>query len=591
MFKKMSKLQKRTFLMCFIGIFCSLIILLPNVQRQIAKFMIEVVMNEVMTDEALHWWMNGLSLFGIPLFWCFVLGIIGIIIFLYLPIPITQRIREIFGLAKGSSLAILKETFGNRQAWKSIGWLFFALIVSYSAILRANINYLDDMWRAWYGYYGFVYQRYISGFLAFLVHSFIPFPTDISPLPQLFAALILAIGGYMLTVVLVGPGRQKWYAYIPSLLLGLSPYFLENFSFKFDAPYMALSISVLIFPFLFRKNNLAFLFTSILSTMVCAMTYQSSTGVYILIAATIVLFDWMDGKEFKQIFHFAINAIIGFCFALIFFKAVFVTPNNSGYVTTTMLSLSEIFPGILRNLKNYWTLIISDYQGSIFTFFVVMLCILVFVGALQKKKNHHRCSQLFFVILWLLFVCIFFVGVYLVLEKPLYRARGFTGFGCLLAVIAFTAIHLQNKKGLRTLAVLVAILLTYFCTTFALAYGNVLADQKQYTHFRESAIMQDISEHLPLDSGEYLLHVEGNIPYVAPTEQNTRRQLPLLVRLMSDDVGHGVWETFGLKYKGLQFDEERSNQTVFSKDELPLLVDTSLHTIYSDGEKILVVVK
>lgn len=176
----------------------------------------------------------------------------------------------------------MKQVIQNvKQIKKTIGILVFIYTLGISAIIRANYNYIDDIGRVRYGYKGWDnFSRYTTSFLSSFIHVS-TYLTDISPLPQFLAVVILAFSGSIIIFIVT----KKYYFSILSAIamvpLGLSPYFLECLSYKYDSPYMALSILASVFPLLFYECSL---FIYAVVTVVCILimctTYQAASGIY-----------------------------------------------------------------------------------------------------------------------------------------------------------------------------------------------------------------------------------------------------------------------------------------------------------------------
>ena len=67
-------------------------------------------------------------------------------------------------------------------------------LVASWAIIRANFSYVDDIGRTYAGYHGWLdWSRWSTEALATLVHAGWHL-TDISPLPQIMACVIMASG-------------------------------------------------------------------------------------------------------------------------------------------------------------------------------------------------------------------------------------------------------------------------------------------------------------------------------------------------------------------------------------------------------------
>ena len=131
--------------------------------------------------------------------------------------------------------------------------IIFAIAII--AIIRADYYYVDDAKRAAEGVAGWVnFSRYITEFLAPILHAD-TYLTDISPLPQLLAVCIMAITGVIVLYIYKNEKKFSIWEVIAVIPLGLSPYFLECLTFKYDAPYMALSVLASVVPLLFRKKK------------------------------------------------------------------------------------------------------------------------------------------------------------------------------------------------------------------------------------------------------------------------------------------------------------------------------------------------
>lgn len=128
-------------------------------------------------------------------------------------------------------------------------------ILGISAILRANINFSDDIGRVFEGYQAWeAFSRYLSNFLSGIIHAD-SFLSDISPLTQLIACVLLAAASVTVLYLITGRTRFSVWEYAAVLPLGLSPYMLECLSYKYDAPYMALSVLFSVLPLLAARNN------------------------------------------------------------------------------------------------------------------------------------------------------------------------------------------------------------------------------------------------------------------------------------------------------------------------------------------------
>jgi hypothetical protein len=470
------------------------------------------------------------------------------------------------------------------------------------ALFRANFYYIDDLGRTLDGYIRmWPESRYVSQILGLIVHADFNI-NDISPLPQLLAVLFVAAASVLLVYVL-NNGKITLSGLIASIPLGLSPYFLACFSFKYDAPYMALSVLASIVPFLFIQNNRAFITSSILALWVMCMTYQASSGIYVMLALMIACREWNNGqKSGKEIGVFIGIASVSFCAALIMFRIFLIHPSG-GYNGSAMFGLSRMMPGVFVNFCHYVSYINSDFAltwkaGAVF------ICLLYII--METKQSVH--NKLIVAVVLVITLCVIFAvsfGAYLVLEKPQYNPRGIYGFGIFIALVT---ISISSKKYKVNMAAVIA--LNWCFIVFAFTYGNALADQKRYTDFRTEILLNDLKQIFPQGPTEdMMLQLQGDVGY-APSVQHIADHYPVITRLVPVLL-FGPKNTFGMYYL-LQYSnwgmKKMYNYKSISQDfntgmasdfiagdfmllDLPVKLDTSYHTIRADDERILVILK
>ena len=255
-----------------------------------------------------------------------------------------KKIKEKFPVSS------IKIDLNKKEFISSVLFLSIIYVLAISSIIRANFSYIDDLRRSIEGNaLGGSFSRHISNFLGYFIHA--GGITDISPLPQLVACFILAITGFLLVKIICN--KTNYWLLIASLPLGISPYFLECFSYKFDAPYMAISILASVFPFIFmNKNRWLFSVICLLSTLVMTMTYQAASGIFLMLTLY-VFFTNLNYKRttLKKNFIFLCISLISFCVAILMFRLWFMTPNESGsYVSTEMTKFTNLITVFLHNL-------------------------------------------------------------------------------------------------------------------------------------------------------------------------------------------------------------------------------------------------
>ena len=133
--------------------------------------------------------------------------------------------------------------------------------------------------------------------MSFFFHGNI-YLTDISPLLQIIAIIILATASTILVYVFKNNNKFTFVDYLSAMPIVLCPYFLQCISYKFDAAYMAISIIAAIAPMLLcnfkdksKFNYIGLLVGTFFSTIIVCTTYQVSLGILpIVVVFTIVFY-------------------------------------------------------------------------------------------------------------------------------------------------------------------------------------------------------------------------------------------------------------------------------------------------------------
>lgn len=461
-------------------------------------------------------------------------------------------------------------------------WIFTAIyLVAVSAILRANFFYHDDIQRACWGWPNWGFSRHVSNGLSKFLHAG-SYLTDISPLPQLLAVLIIAFTSVLCIHLITGSKKIGFWQIIAAVPIGLSPYFLECLSFKFDAPYMALSVLFSVLPLLWC-NASRYLY--VLSTAVCTVamssSYQASSGIFPMLVVILGVCRWTSGEKLWQVMRFYLISAVGFLAGLLLYRQFFMEELNA-YATTAMPPLAELLPSAIANYKRY---IVHFLQGFtlpwLVTAFVICVCFLVTVVRASKRNKLLTLLVTGFSMI-IMFLLAF--GVYPFLVEPLFYPRAMYGIGCFLAFLGIWAVSAVPKGYLTKIA---CFGLSWAFFVFALTFGNALDVQARYTDFRISEVVDDLAACETLASEEPVtLQITGSIGY-APGLESMITAFPMIEKLVPVTFrGDGWWGEFGIRYYyGLP--EFRFAETYDPpEEELPLVIDQYYHTIRADEDYI-----
>lgn len=573
---KQNNIKNCVIIICLLWIIACLILLIPQIRQIIIKITEQFFLGRALADHAM--WhrvlfrtsING-SIFGGLFLFCFLFdNKKHIVNKIQIAVYLTYSINEIQKfLRKDIVFAILC----------MFGLYTFAII----SIIRADFLYIDDFERIFYGNIIWrVNSRYISDFLAIFLHADTRI-TDISPLPQLIAVLFIAIASVLL-VYITSDGKVTKTTCFLALPIGVNPYILQCYSYKFDAPYMTLSILASIVPFLFKRNNIAFSISSIISLLIMCMTYQASSGIYIIIVIMLCFRAWNEQRKTnKEIIRFAVISTSSYCASMIFFRS-FLMKRHDTYISTDIFPIHELFSGIVNNFISYMKFVNEDF-GFIWKFLLLILCLTFIIASILLTKR-NKIAALALSLAAVTAMCVMSFGVYLALTKPLSYPRAMYGFGVFIACIAVYLSSIPKK-----IVLLPAVLLYWCFFVFSFTYGNALSEQKRYNNFRTEILLHDLSTIFPNKTEEPLQVKLVNSEGFAPSIQNIARRNPVIRRLVPLYLDGGFWYWWmsfqSLRHYNFNLQEDES----IEEDGLDNIFDTYYHTIKTDGRKVLVILK
>ena len=505
-----------------------------------------------------------------------------IFIFLSSMTIILYILMERFSIVKKTVIDGINElvTYNYRKFASAFFFMFALYTLGIVSIIRANFSYSDDLGRSITGNLGWLGQsRYLSNVFGILLHANVRI-NDISPLNQLLAAAFVAAASVIVVNVVSG-GKASKLMLFASLPIGLSPWFLGCFSFKFDSSWMALSVLASVFPFLFIRNYFLFSACSIISLWIMSMTYQVSSGIYILVVIAICLKQWNEGTlPDKEIFKFAAVSAASYCAAMILFRAVFMA-QFAGYVNTDVYPASQMFSGIFYNLSAYIDSLKTNI-GFLWKTLLLLSGIMFLVKTVLYSKRNKGISLLVSLLAIILMFVLSF-GVYLFLQKPLFGPRSMYSLGVFIAILGICSV---SGKG-KVFAV-PALVLCWCFFVFSFSYGNVLAEQKRYIDFRVEMLMHDLSILFPARSEKAIpIRIKNSAGYT-PVINNIAAKNPIIKQLVPVYLEESIWT---YEYLADYFNFNLQDGHNLEDEGLELLLDTYYHTIKAGNGKIFVIIK
>lgn len=543
----------------------------PFVQRFAVEF-VEKLKNDDINDP---FWMKQMSAFGI-------MGILFILAFDFF--FITQKGCEIIKNFVSETREIITCIKQNKK------YLFILMglyTLSYFTIIRANFAniIIDDMGRQiegvreWMNFY-----RYIDEIGSIFIHTSKRL-MDIAPLTQFIAIFFLSLSSFF-AIKIFNKDKFTIPACFISLLIGIFPYFLANVSYRYDSPYMALSVLASIIPFLFFNKKDTFIFTSVICLLIMCMTYQASSGIYIMMSVLCVIYKWLLDKEnFKEILKTTGICILCFCVTLFSFYKIFSISSETEIYVDESINIAAIIP----NCINYIKVFLQDFNKTPILIFSVLI-ILLSVILLIKNSKQKKAVSIPAVIILVLFSIPLSFGIYIALGNPSHDPRGMYGIGILIALLSIILYNQlsSNPKVIRIISYIFLTCFIYSNLVFSFAYGNAQAEQKNYINFRATLLLNDLANIVEESDEPAQFVFKGDIGHAAIV-QNMIKVYPVMGSMVDTGLKMDRYSTFVLESLNF-FTLVSGSQEEFTED-FPIVFENQYHRIQKKGNKYIVTYK
>ena len=457
--------------------------------------------------------------------------------------------------------------------------IFGIYLMAYLSIFRSDFNYLDDLGRKHTGYHGWLdWSRWFTQIISNFVHADL-YLADISPLPQILASFLMAVGSWILIQIFRRERPVKLGNIVAASFVGVTPYFLGIISYKYDSPYMAFSFFVSTIPFLFyKKGKIIYMSISFVCLILMCTSYQASSGVYLLIVLFLAGHEWNAGIRICENIKFVVCSAISYISALGAYWAFLMRPNG-----VSTFSLDHFVEEVTRKYISFYSKVGTDFK-PLWLILIAILILLFLISFIMESKINKVLAGSIGLIMVLLGSAMTF-GMYLIISLEKYDARAMYALGVYFALLAISISFSKLHYSLRYIHI--ALFWCFF--TFSLAYGNALSAQQTYLDYRVLLIADDLNSMDMMKTNEKKrIQIKGDIGF-APVVENMSFGYEMLERLIPTGMGEGYWGGYYLlNYFNIPNIEQGDKMDV---EEMELLCDSMYHMIYGKENEILIVLK
>ena len=380
--------------------------------------------------------------------------------------------------------------FNNLKGYIKRNKFVLSLILGVYLLVNINISlaeypYIDDIGRQVLGYTGFSehYSRYLSEFSARLIQGGTHL-TDPGLTTNIISAFILTFASTILLFVLFPSKKVTPVLALASTVIGINPWFLEPLSFRFDNPFMSLSILVSILPFIFWESR----------NLMCN-SYQASSGIYILMTLTLLFLEVVySGKlNIKSL----VCSILSYVGGMVLYKIQITIKPPIFADQGSIPSLLHLPSIMLANAKGYLKNIYLQSTKVWILLFLVILILLVFNIISSSKQK--KIVSLAFTFAWLALGSILSYGSYLILSEQFYllRPRYEYGLGVFSSIVLVVSLGITNRnKIINVLKSVFSSLLVFYFLAFSFIYVSNLKQQNNTFEVQSAMLGNSLNKYL-----------------------------------------------------------------------------------------------
>ncbi|UOC10495.1 glucosyltransferase domain-containing protein [Streptococcus equinus] len=471
--------------------------------------------------------------------------------------------------------------------------IFFLYTFATCSIGIVNYPYIDDIARRVEGVGNFAahYSRYLSEYASYVVQGSHHL-TDTGLTTFVLSAIILTTSSSIVLFVLFKGGRVSWISAFGSIFIGINPWFIECLSFRFDAPYICLSVLCSVLPFvLYESRNFFYFIVAVVGVFLMCNSYQGSSGIFIVMLLTLLYRDYIDNSNIFELIKRAVISGLAYVSAmLIYFIETKFNPELSLRGDTTSIAKLEEMPyAIYNNLRTYFLTLKSQSTHLWLLMAIILIISTILLGILKGKKT--KLLSILASILYILTCSIMSLGVYMFFSTPLasVRPRYEYGFAFFIGILMIMLAESTSCKIVNYLKGSTVILLTYYSLSFSFIYASALDIQKESFEYS--------SEMLATDLNDYLTD-ENKVVYISslfkdsPVYLNTQSTYPILGSLIPSNTSLYWPNLLWFKtFTSLDVDLVGFDFNTINMSELELLESNKLWNIYKYNGEIYVYTK
>lgn len=489
----------------------------------------------------------------------------------------------------------ISEWLDKELTGRQVGLLFlFATLLYILPLILADFPYIDDNWRALAAGTGWAQEGRLFAQWFYNLLTFSGAAPNIFPLPLLIATLAMS---WALTRLTFHYFPEPTFTHCLVLLpLWYNPFFLQNLSYQYDGPTMALSLVAVIYAITFQSPS------RIQQLLIPAALIALAIGLYQVsfnVLLGLCCLEWLRGANDKLAWPAWWRLIgckvvqIGLA-GLIYYATAyaFMTQSRTSLLNWAAAPLLQIETNASRVLEK---IVLLFHGGFAWVFAALLLCAVAGAVRVGRRVVERAGTGLEKTIIGLLCLLLLPILMMLVPGASLFfrdfneGARTLMGFAVVLVLLFYLShralARVHGKLPLLLLVPLLAML------SLSFAYGRVLTLQKTFATNALSALSADIASRPALREAKRIYMSVTYSDHWLVSAAGSFKQMPVLHYLLNIDFYMLAENLPKAGITNVVREKERRNATLVGYQGYPPLVDSLFYRIYLLGDYGFIVMK
>ncbi|WP_276349312.1 glucosyltransferase domain-containing protein [Enterobacter hormaechei] len=444
-------------------------------------------------------------------------------------------------------------------------------------IILANFYYVDDLARSVAGYArwsdnGRPLAEYIIKGMSFGGRVI-----DLAPLPLILSVLVVVLSGYYYCFKAGIEGRVT--VAITSVSLLISPFYLQNISYRFDVFTMSLSVAACVTSaavLLNRSGYVRFLLSGLLIVASLSL-YQSSANICIAMIGLNALVSYRY-TLFKSTVLESVRYAITIVAALLVYKFCIASIFVSGVYSESHAESASSIESVIRTINAYVWMFQETFTGN-YAKAMSLLMITPIIAIICRVVSGKEVGFLIVSAVSLFAIAFSYIGVLVALHDPVIYPRVLVGFcGIVFSGYVVTSLFCKRMTPLLVIPLAASFLLSY-------SYGNSLSAQNEKEGFIFELVAKEVISH----PGVEKIRFNGSVD-IAPTASNAAEKSGI-IKMITPSYVRSDWMfgAFQLHRMGVKVDHDSAIdiKSIIKADCINRISNNSLFSTIKNGNTLI----